>query len=112
MLAHTNEYVTVPCLVSVCCEWQTDIVSEKVVRPAASEADRNCATLHAVEGLALVMLCSSKPVIRKQAVIMLKESRNLFTVLDVPKVSPDLFTVLYVPKVSLVLSAVSVTLSR
>ena len=55
-------------------------------RAAGTETERNRSTLHAVEGLALVMLCSSKPIIRKQAVIMLKESRNLFTVLDVPKV--------------------------
>jgi len=40
-----------------------------------------------VEGLAVVMLCSSKPIIRKQAVIMLKETRNLFTILNVPKVA-------------------------
>jgi len=65
---------------------QPDVVSEKVVRQVTSESERNRATLHAVEGLALVMLCSSKPIIRKQAVIVLKESRNLFTVLDVPKV--------------------------
>jgi len=61
-------------------------VNEKLIRVVGSEVDRNRSTLHAVEGLALVMLCSSKPIIRKQAVIMLKESRNLFAVLDVPKV--------------------------
>ena len=60
------------------------------VRQVTSEADRNSVTLHAVEGLALVMLCSSKPIIRKQAVIVLKESRNLFTVLNVPKVHLDI----------------------
>ena len=65
---------------------QADVVSEKEIRHAATEAERNRATLHTVEGLALVMLCSSKPIIRKQAVIMLKEARNLFTVLNVPKV--------------------------
>ena len=63
-------------------------MSEKAtaVRAACTEVERNRATLHAVEGLALVMLCSSKPIIRKQAVVMLKETRNLFTVLAVPKV--------------------------
>jgi len=61
-------------------------VSEHSLRQLTNEAERNHATLHSVEGLALVMLCSSKPIIRKQAVIMLKESRNLFTILNVPKV--------------------------
>jgi len=61
-------------------------VSEHSLRQLTSEVERNRATLHSVEGLALVMLCSSKPIIRKQAVIMLKESRNLFTILNVPKV--------------------------
>jgi len=61
-------------------------VSEHSLRQLTNEAERNRATLHSVEGLALVMLCSSKPIIRKQAVIMLKESRNLFTILNVPKV--------------------------
>ena len=65
------------------------MVSDHVVHSTGTEVERNRATLHAVEGLALVMLCSSKPIIRKQAVIMLKESRNLFTLLDVPKVSTD-----------------------
>ena len=62
-------------------------MSEQSVRQVVSEAERNRATLHAVEGLAVVMLCSSKPIIRKQAVIMLKETRNLFTILNVPKVA-------------------------
>ena len=61
-------------------------MSEHSLRQLTNEAERNRATLHSVEGLALVMLCSSKPIIRKQAVIMLKESRNLFTILNVPKV--------------------------
>jgi len=61
-------------------------VSEHSLRQLTNEAERNRATLHSVEGLALVMLCSSKPIIRKQAVIMLKESRNLFMILNVPKV--------------------------
>ena len=65
------------------------MVSEKELRQAATEAERSRAALHTVEGLALVMLCSSKPIIRKQAVIMLKEARNLFTVLNVPKVRPS-----------------------
>ena len=61
-------------------------VSGQSVRQMASEAERSRTTLHAVEGLALVMLCSSKPIIRKQAIIMLKESRYLFSVLNIPKV--------------------------
>lgn len=61
-------------------------MSDHVVHLTGTELERNRVTLHAVEGLALVMLCSSKPIIRKQAIIMLKESRNLFTLLDVPKV--------------------------
>ena len=61
-------------------------MSEHSLRQLTNEAERNRATLHSVEGLALVMLCSSKPIIRKQAVIMLKESRNLFMILNVPKV--------------------------
>ena len=65
-------------------------VNEQSLRQAASEAERSRATLHAVEGLALVMLCSSKPIIRKQAVHLLRESRNLFTVLNIPKVSLSL----------------------
>ncbi len=43
-------------------------------------------TLHTLEGLALVLLCSSKPFVRKLAVIVLKEVRNLFVLLNVPKV--------------------------
>jgi len=65
---------------------QLESVSESGVR----EAERCRATLHSVEGLALLMLCSSKPIIRKQAVVVLKETRNLFTALNVPKVSPHL----------------------
>jgi len=62
------------------------VIGEQSVRQATNEAEKNRVTLHTVEGLALLMLCSSKPVIRKQAVLMLKESRNLFTILDIPKV--------------------------
>jgi hypothetical protein len=43
-------------------------------------------TLHTLEGFALVMLCSSKPIIKKLAVVLLKEVRNLFVVLNIPKV--------------------------
>ena len=53
------------------------------------EKERSRTTLHLVESLALVMLCSCKPIIRKQAVIILKEVRNLFGVLNIPKVSAD-----------------------
>lgn len=69
--------------------YKAEMVSEKEMRQAATEAERSRATLHTVEGLAIVMLCSSKPIIRKQAVIMLKEARNLFTILNVPKVRPS-----------------------
>ena len=44
------------------------------------------ATLHELEGFALVMLCSCKPIVRKLAVVILKEVRNLFTLLSIPKV--------------------------
>ena len=40
------------------------------------EKERSRTTLHLVESLALVMLCSCKPIIRKQAVIILKEVRK------------------------------------
>ena len=46
------------------------------------------ATLHELEGFALVMLCSCKPIVRKLAVVILKEVRNLFSLLSIPKVSP------------------------
>ena len=78
------------CIVLYCIVlYKAEMVSEKELRQAAAEAERSRAALHTVEGLALVMLCSSKPIIRKQAVIMLKEARNLFTVLNVPKVRPS-----------------------
>jgi len=50
------------------------------------DKDKARSTLHLVESLALVMLCSSKPTIRKQAVIVLKEVRNIFTALNIAKV--------------------------
>lgn len=53
------------------------------------ERERNRATLHLVESLALVMMCSCKPVIRKQAVIVLKEVRNIFVALNIPKLDND-----------------------
>jgi hypothetical protein len=56
-------------------------------RLVAPETERSRASLHLVEGLALVMLCSCKPIIRKQAIIVLKEVRNLFTLLAIQKVS-------------------------
>jgi hypothetical protein len=52
----------------------------------ATENANNRATLRAVEGLALVMLCSCRPIVRKRAVSMLKDVRNLFNLLDIPKV--------------------------
>jgi hypothetical protein len=58
----------------------------QTTRLATSENERSRASLHLVEGLALVMLCSCKPIIRKQAVIVLKEVRNLFVLLAIPKV--------------------------
>lgn len=56
-------------------------------RLVVPERERNRATLHLVESLALVMMCSCKPVIRKQAVIVLKEVRNIFVALNIPKVN-------------------------
>ena len=44
-------------------------------------------TLHELEGLSLVMLCSCQGIVRKLAVHLLKEIRNLFTILNIPKVS-------------------------
>ena len=46
------------------------------------------ATMHEVEGFALVLLCGCKPItiVRKLAGLILKEVRNLFTVLKIPKV--------------------------
>lgn len=63
------------------------------------ERERNRATLHLVESLALVMMCSCKPVIRKQAVIVLKEVRNIFVALNIPKVNRNsvrCFSILFV----------------
>lgn len=61
-------------------------VAGQTMRLATPENERSRASLHLVEGLALVMMCSCKPIIRKQAVIVLKEVRNLFTLLAIPKV--------------------------
>jgi len=47
-------------------------------------------TLYSIEGFVLVSLCSCKPVIRKLAVVVLKEARTLFSMLTLPKVS-DVF---------------------
>ena len=47
----------------------------------------SAACLRAVEGLALVLLCSCRPSIRKRAVTMLRDIRNLFNILAIPKVS-------------------------
>ena len=52
-------------------------------------------TLHTLEGFALVMLCSSKPIIKKLAVVLLKEVRNLFSILNVPKVGIVNETILF-----------------
>ncbi len=49
----------------------------------------NKATLHEVEGFALVMLCSCKPIVRKLAGVVLKEIRNLFNLLNISKVNYD-----------------------
>ena len=48
--------------------------------------EKSMCTLHLVESLALVLLCSCKPTIRKLAIITLKEVRNLFGVLNLSKV--------------------------
>lgn len=50
-------------------------------------------TVHAVEGLALVLLCSCRPIVRKRAVSMLKEVRHLFNVLDIPKVIKEVYEI-------------------
>ncbi len=43
-------------------------------------------TLHELEGFSLVMLCSCQGIVRKLAVHLLKEIRNLFSILNIPKV--------------------------
>ncbi|KAG5844677.1 hypothetical protein ANANG_G00165010 [Anguilla anguilla] len=45
----------------------------------------HCAVLHAVEGLALVLLCSCLPTTRKLAVAILREIRLLFTAIGQPE---------------------------
>ena len=47
----------------------------------------HCTTLHEIEGFALVMLCSCVPPVRRLAVVILKEVRMLFNVLDIAEVS-------------------------
>ena len=54
------------------------------VELSAEERNRCRATLHEVEGFALVMLCACMQChVRKQAVTILKEVRNLFTALKI-----------------------------
>lgn len=55
-------------------------------RHVPTEQEKHRATLHLVESLALVLLCSCKPIVRKLAVITLKEVRNLFACLGISKV--------------------------
>ncbi len=57
---------------------------------------RHQVTLHELEGFSLVMLCSCQGIVRKLAVHLLKEIRNLFSILNIPKVS-----ILNIPKVSI-----------
>lgn len=52
-----------------------------------SERGPHCSVLHAVEGFALVLLCSFQVATRKLSVLILKEIRALFLALGQPEVS-------------------------
>lgn len=51
-----------------------------------SERGPHCSVLHAVEGFALVLLCSFQVATRKLSVLILKEIRALFVALGQPEV--------------------------
>lgn len=52
------------------------------------------ATLHFVEGYALVLLCSYRPYLRKLAAMILKEVKNLMKALGIPETEPPLLDVI------------------
>lgn len=49
--------------------------------PSDKEVD-SITVLHSLEGCALVMLCSSRPSIRRLALMVLKEVKTMFPLLD------------------------------
>ncbi|ESO09038.1 hypothetical protein HELRODRAFT_109994 [Helobdella robusta] len=82
-------------LISLLTQWKSSAQTAAIVKVNINRDVMNClcvrvsmcsrCTLHLVESLALMLLCSCKPIIRKLAVITLKEARNLFACLALPK---------------------------
>ncbi len=60
--------------------------SDSVARRKQMMRAAHKVTLHELEGFSLVMLCSCQGIVRKLAVHLLKEIRNLFSILNIPKV--------------------------
>ena len=64
--------------------------SDSVARRKQQQRAAHKVTLHELEGFSLVMLCSCQGIVRKLAVHLLKEIRNLFSILNIPKVSASI----------------------
>ena len=63
--------------------------SDSVARRKQQQRAAHKVTLHELEGFSLVMLCSCQGIVRKLAVHLLKEIRNLFSILNIPKVGVE-----------------------
>lgn len=77
----------------------SSITQHTVLNMGASDAGKKneiplITTLHFVEGFALVLLCNYKFYLRKLAVIILKEVKNLMRALGLPETEPPLIDVM------------------
>ncbi|GAB0100590.1 protein furry [Sergentomyia squamirostris] len=64
------------------------------VRKSNSTEQPLATTFHLVEGLALVVLCNSRPQPRKLAVLIMKEVKNLKKAVGIPETEPHLIDVI------------------
>jgi hypothetical protein len=77
-------------LLSCCWPWNVLLARQLIPNGSShrmqSERGPHCSVLHAVEGFALVLLCSFQVATRKLSVLILKEIRALFLALGQPEV--------------------------
>lgn len=73
-------------LLTLGCSSSRQLIPNGSSHRMQSERGPHCSVLHAVEGFALVLLCSFQAATRKLSVMILKEIRALFLALGQPEV--------------------------